>query len=290
MYRMFKVCCILIGILTAGVSIYADPVYLKVESDEYPKGYYDGDMLPEKTAYLTFDDGPSEWTDGILDALKKENVKATFFISAYWNNVKLIGPGSFQVHKGALLRLVKEGHLLGNHTYGHAVISGLSPDMIKKEFSYNQTLLNEALGKDAPEMTIFRMPLGLPWSVKSPIDRKKYVGSIVRKIGIVAMWTKMFDSSDSWNWAKGEWFKSDARVDEKNPSFIRKSRKVYNKIVSKADGRGMVVLMHDTHLVTRNILPAIITELKRKGYRFSTMEDFVKWKYGKSSRELLGKK
>jgi len=290
MKSKFKVCCILLNILITGISLSADQINTQKESDEYPKGYYNDDRLPEKTAYLTFDDGPSEWTEGILDVIKKENVKATFFISAYWNNRKMIGPNSFQKQKRALLRIVREGHVLGNHTSGHKILTRLSPGEIRKEFNFNQNLLNKILGKEAPAMTILRMPLGVPWSKNHSISKKKYVGSIVRKIGIVAMWSGDLDSTDSWDWAKGEWYKSDPRIDEKNPSFIHKKERVYNKIVSHADGKGIVILMHDTHLVTRDVLSSVITELKRRGYRFCTMEDFVSWKYGKSSLELLGKK
>ena len=139
-------------------------------------------------------------------------------------------------------------------------------------------------------MTIIRLPLGRPWSNRSSIEKKRYVGAIVSKIGIVAMWSKDYDSTDSWDWAKGEWFKLSSRVNEKNPSFIEKEKRIYNRIALHADGKGMVILMHDTHLSTRDVLPAVIKELKRKGYRFCTMEDFVLWKYGKSSRELLGVK
>ena len=285
-----KVYCLILIILISGVSASSDQIHSIAESDAYPKGYYNGDHLPEKTAYLTFDDGPSEWTDSILDTLKKENVKATFFICAYWNYKTIAGPGSFQKFKGALGRMVKEGHILGNHTFAHKSIPALSPDKIRKQFSYNQTLLDQALGADSPRMTILRMPQGQPWSRKSSLKKKEYVGSIVRDMGIVAMWTKESDSSDAWNWARGEWFKSSARVDTKNPSFIKKSIRVHDRIISNADGRGMVILMHDTHLVTRDVLQPIIADLKKKGYKFATMEDFVVWKYGKSSRELMRSK
>jgi len=279
--------CLIISVLISGVSASADPLHSREESDAYPKGYYNGDSLPEKTAYLTFDDGPSEWTESILDTLKKENVKATFFICAYWNYKTITGPGSFDKFKGSLFRMVREGHVLGNHTFAHKSIPQLSPDKIKRQFVYNQTLLNKVLGIDSPDMTILRMPQGQPWSRQTSLQRKKYVGSIVRDIGIVAMWTKEADSSDAWNWARGEWFKSSARVDTKNPSFIKKSVRVHDRIISNADGKGMVILMHDTHLVTRDVLQSVIADLKVKGYKFATMEDFVMWKYGKSSRELI---
>jgi len=158
MERNIKLIFALLITLISGVSVYSDQIHSVAESDAYPKGYYNGDQLPEKTAYITFDDGPSEWTDSILDTLKKENVKATFFICAYWNYKKITGPGSFQKFNGALTRMVKDGHVLGNHTFAHKSIPALSPDKIRKQFSYNQTLLDQALGDNSPHMTILRMP------------------------------------------------------------------------------------------------------------------------------------
>jgi len=285
---MLKKYFISTGILFVAAVVSVDQAYSREESKAYPKGYYNGDPLPDKTAYLTFDDGPSEWTEGILDILKQENIKATFFISAYWNNKKMLGRNSFQKHQRALRRIVKEGHVLGNHTVGHKVLSELSAGEIKMQFNRNQYLLNRVLGKDAPVMTIIRLPLGRPWSNKTSVETKQYVGSIIRNIGIVAMWSWKFDSTDSWDWANGEWYKSSARIDEKKPSFIYKRERIYNRITANADGKGMVILMHDTHLTTRDVLHSVITELKRKGYIFCTMEEFVLWRYSKGSRELLG--
>ena len=60
----------------------------------------------EKTIYLTFDDGPGEYTEEILNILKEEGIKATFFIT---NN------GSDEIVK----RQLKEGHTIGIHTASH---------------------------------------------------------------------------------------------------------------------------------------------------------------------------
>ena len=288
MSSVLKIYLLFIGLFLFGFSSAADPVSSKIESNAYPKGYYNGDKLPEKIAYLTFDDGPSEWTEGILDALKQENVKATFFISAYWNNKKMKEPNSFQKHKSALKRIVKEGHVLGNHTFGHKVLTTLSAAEIASQLSYNQGLLNNAMGGDAPVMTILRTPLGYPWSRRTSLAKKIHVGSVVRNSGIVAMWTKRLDSTDSWGWAGGEWYRQTPGIDRNNPSYIKKKERIFNRVISAADGRGMVILMHDTHPTTEDVLSSIIVELKIRGYRFCTMEDFVVWKYGKSSRELLG--
>ena len=59
--------------------------------------------------YLTFDDGPSTYTDEILDILKRYDVKATFFI---------VGKDG-EVPKEMLRRMVDEGHTIGLHSYSH---------------------------------------------------------------------------------------------------------------------------------------------------------------------------
>ena len=60
-----------------------------------------------KVVYLTFDDGPSDNTDALLDVLAEHNVKATFFVNGY------------EGYEEALNRIVNEGHTLALHTYTH---------------------------------------------------------------------------------------------------------------------------------------------------------------------------
>ena len=62
-----------------------------------------------RKVYLTFDDGPSIYTDEILDILKEYNVKATFFVVAE-------GKESYE---DAYRRILEEGHTLGMHSYSH---------------------------------------------------------------------------------------------------------------------------------------------------------------------------
>jgi peptidoglycan/xylan/chitin deacetylase (PgdA/CDA1 family) len=282
-----KTFILIAAVSAAAVSLAADQVRPKNESEAYPKGYYNGDALPAKTAYLTFDDGPAEWTDGILDILKKENIKATFFVCAYWNHRSMKGPGSFHKHKKALRRMVREGHVVGNHTAGHPALTKRSRDGIEYQMNFNQEILNTVLGDEAPLMTIMRPPQGLPWKGNFTLEQKKYVGSALRGRYIVAMWTEGFDSTDSWDWVGGEWFRMTDRINEKHPAFIQKTERIFSRTTRNIDGRGAVILMHDTHPTAREALPKIIADLKSRGYSFATMEDFVLWKYGKSSREVL---
>ena len=65
--------------------------------------------IPEKAIALTFDDGPSGYTEELLDGLKECNAKASFFI---------IGCKAEQ-NPEIVKRAYEEGHLIGNHTYDH---------------------------------------------------------------------------------------------------------------------------------------------------------------------------
>jgi len=89
----------------------------------YPKALWRMDRR-EHAVYLTFDDGPiPEATPFILDTLKQEGVKATFFVVG--DNVRK--------HPELFQRIIDEGHQVGNHTHNH--IGGLRHTI--KEYSYN---------------------------------------------------------------------------------------------------------------------------------------------------------
>lgn len=69
------------------------------------------------TVALTFDDGPSpKWTPQVLDILRRRGVRATFFLVG--NNV--------DAYPGLARQIVAEGHVIGNHTYTHPNLDGLS--------------------------------------------------------------------------------------------------------------------------------------------------------------------
>lgn len=257
-------------------------------SDAYPAGYYRNDPLPDKTAYLTFDDGPSDWTDGILGVLKKENIKATFFICGDWAPKANRISNDFKKYRTTLRRLIREGHVLGNHTIDHKNLAALNPGEIKRQFTENQELLNKEIGPEAPTMTIVRPPFGSPWyNEPQPIAAMTKVGKVIKSIGIIALWSRHFDSSDSMEWVKGEWFENGPRIYMGDWTFKEKMHRIYRRIIDRANGNGIVILFHDTHPTTMDILPSIIDQLKREGYHFATMEDFVQWKYHMSSTEIV---
>lgn len=98
-------------------------------SDAVYFGYAPGDVCThgeagQKRVALTFDDGPhKEFTPLVLDVLKEENVKATFFI---------VGKNAEQ-YPDIIDRILAEGCELGNHTYEHTYLKGLDKSTQTRE-------------------------------------------------------------------------------------------------------------------------------------------------------------
>ncbi len=114
---------------------------------------------PEKEykhkVYLTFDDGPSMYTDDILDILDKYQVKATFFV---------VGKET-KTAKESLKRIVEEGHTLGMHSYSHKYREiYASKEAFAEDFLKIKNYIYEATGM---ESNIYRFPGGSSNTVSS---------------------------------------------------------------------------------------------------------------------------
>ena len=96
---------------------------------------------------LTFDDGPGPYTERLLDGLKEREVKASFF---------LIGK-SVKEYPEAVKRMEEEGHLIGNHTYSHVKLKGLSPEETRREIQKTDEAVYEITGK---HVAYLRPPFG----------------------------------------------------------------------------------------------------------------------------------
>lgn len=96
---------------------------------------------------LTFDDGPGPYTERLLDGLKERGVKASFF---------LIGR-SVKEYPEAVKRMEEEGHLIGNHTYRHVKLKGLSPEETRREIQKTDEAVYEITGK---HVAYLRPPFG----------------------------------------------------------------------------------------------------------------------------------
>jgi peptidoglycan-N-acetylmuramic acid deacetylase len=102
-----------------------------------------------KKVYLTFDTGgPLGESDKLLQILKDNDVKATFFLVGY--NVKQF--------KEFTKKVSDAGHLIGNHTMTHKDLTTLSDDEVKKELNDFSKLIQDVTGK--PVAPLFRFPYG----------------------------------------------------------------------------------------------------------------------------------
>lgn len=93
----------------------------------------------KKVLYLTFDAGyENGYTGKILDVLKKHNVKATFFLVGNY----------IETSPDLVKRMVKEGHLVGNHTYTHPDMSAISTkEQFEKELNQLEEKYEEVTGE-----------------------------------------------------------------------------------------------------------------------------------------------
>jgi peptidoglycan/xylan/chitin deacetylase (PgdA/CDA1 family) len=224
--------------------------------------------LPPKTLALTFDDGPDYTnTAKVLDILKSNNVKATFFINTQnWSNVDT--DASMQA---LVRRMVDEGHQLANHTVHHPHLGSLSADQIEAEISGVETTVRNIFGASAPKLTLFRAPYGEPYQGNDPSNPSaayNVVAPIVAKHAVEIGWA--LDEFD-YNCPDGD------------------GACVLNNFTSVL-GRGSygVTLMHCVHSQTVNALQDMIHYARNNGYKLVQVEDVVRARYGKSSAEIVG--
>lgn len=230
-----------------------DPVADDVASMEKYLVQQEKGQMPDgadgkKVVYLTFDDGPSETvTPKILDVLKDENVKATFFIVGH-------ALDSSDANKNLVKREANEGNAIGNHTYSHDY-KYLFPDSTVniKNFTSdiektNQSLKN-VLGNDFSTRAI-RIPGGhMSWKGMQPLDD----------------WFK----SNDYHYIDWNALSRDAEGKTKNADELLEQVKETTKGRQKA-----IILMHDTYgkEETAKALPQMIEYLKTQGYEFRTIK------------------
>lgn len=201
--------------------------------------YWHGDQGEPKIA-LTFDDGPNEpYTSEILDILKKYNVKATFFVLG--KNVEF--------YPSIMKRIVKEGHVIGNHTYSHPYLLLKSKTQIKYQIKRTEQNIMQITGV---KPYLFRSPYGVD---------NKWIYLAAKQMGYVTI----------------EW-----SVTGKNGGKEIQPEKIVNDVL-KGTENGSIILLHDGDRLIRHAdrshivkaLPFIIESLQKKGYEFVTVPKLI---------------
>ena len=198
---------------------------------------------PEKTIYLTFDDGPSDNTALLLDILKKYDIKATFFV---------VG---IRRRKDLITRAYEEGHTIGVHTYTHnyhQIYAG--EDAFFQDFLATQEVIKAQTGQYA---SIFRFPggsaNGVSYHCRGIMTR---LSKIMEDMGY-----RYFD----WNASAG-----DSTDDAKERTASGFYRIIRNNI--KKDGRPSIVLQHGLNRESILALELFIPWALEHGYTFLPLD------------------
>lgn len=197
--------------------------------------YYVADT-EEKRIYLTFDCGYENGnTEAMLDALKKHDAKATFFVVGHY----------LETAPDIVKRMVAEGHTVGNHTYHHPDMSKISDvTAFQKEVDDVRTLYKEVVGEEMP--MYYRPPQG------------KY------SISNLQMAKDLGYSTFFWSLAYVDW-----NVDAQ-PSREEAMKKLTDRIHP-----GAVVLLHNTSKTNAEVLDDLLTEWEEMGYTFGSLDELI---------------
>ena len=201
----------------------------------------------EKIAYLTFDDGPTtKATPKVLDILKEENIKATFFVIGKYvkNNPDIVK------------REYEEGHYIANHGYDHnnSKLYKNSNSFIN-EIKSTDIEIGNAIGIPNYCSHIFRFPNGF----MSPNNKSK-------KKEAVKLLSEMNYTYVDWNCLNNDSIKKYSKY------------QLLNNLKKSCKNKGtLVVLMHDTTDVSdsSSVLKESISYLKSQGYEFHNFYDFA---------------
>lgn len=202
-------------------------------------------ISPDKTIFLTFDDGPSARTAEILDILKQNDIKATFFV------IGKEGPEAAALMR----RIVEEGHTIAPHSYTHNFRQIYSSvESFLDDFNKIYKLVHKNTGIKA---TIFRFAGGS----KNAFNKNTY-----RDI-IAEMTRRGFDYYD-WNLSTGD-------AVRKTPTPAVEC--IGNVTKNSAKCNNAVILMHDSapKKTTVEALPGLIQELKEQGFSFEKLSNEI---------------
>ena len=196
--------------------------------DKY-QGIYMGNK-EQKLIYLTFDLGyEAGYTSKILEVLKKNDVKATFFITAHYLNTQ----------PDLVKQMIDEGHIVANHTNHHYSMPSVtySTDVFNKELTDVEDKFKELTGKDMPKF--FRPPMG-QYSQKS-----------------LAMTKDLGYKTVFWSFAYGDYEPSN------QPSLYEGKKNILDHLHD-----GSILLLHAISKTNADILGEVIDEARKSGYEF----------------------
>ena len=207
-------------------------------SAEELKKYHAAYMDPtdEKVIYLTFDAGYENGnTPAILEALKKHDVSATFFVVGNY----------LETSPELVKQMVAEGHTVGNHTFHHPEMSKISDAAsFEKELKDVETLYQKITGE---ELTRFYRP-----------PQGKYNTQNLQMAGDLGYKTFF------WSLAYVDW------IQDQQPT----KEAAFDKLLKRIHP-GAVVLLHSTSSTNAQILDELLTKWEEMGYHFAPLSELA---------------
>lgn len=204
----------------------ADPKALQQQYSSFGGNWLLDD---KKSVCLTFDEGyENGYTPAILDTLKEKGVSAVFFVTYDFakDNPTLVE------------RMIKEGHIVGNHTYRHYTMDEVSSEVAKEEIMF----LHDYIKKEHNyTMSYFRFPKG---------EFSERVLAQANDLGYKSIF---------WSFAYADW-------DTNNQ--IDQTKAFTNICESTHDGE--IILLHAVSQTNANILGNVIDDIRKQGYTFTT--------------------
>ncbi len=210
-------------------------IYSFIPSNIEKKKFFNKNKKSEKVIYLTFDDGPSEYTKNLLQLLKYYNIKATFFCIANFA----------KINKNIIEIMKQDGHLIALHSLKHrnAMIQGIFETKLDLEDSIK-------IMKDLEVDVKYYRP---PWGDSNLCLLKELKKKDLKLI----LWNVM---AEDW---RGD--TSEDIIADKLLSRVNKG-----DIICLHDGRGK----NEAPLKTINALKKVIPIFLEKGYKFKTIDEY----------------
>ncbi len=202
----------------------------------------------KKVAYLTFDDGPSNNTHQILDILKQNNIKATFFVLG----------SQVEIFPETTNRIYNEGHYIANHGYSHKYSEIYqSPEQVLNEFNQCNQIVAKTINVPEYNSHLFRFPGGSVGGKYAEL--KKQAVTLLEQNDILHI---------DWNSLTGD-------SEKVNPT----EEYLMDNLQKTTEGKNsLVILMHDAQAkkITAETLPKVIEYLQQQGYSFESFYDIIK--------------
>lgn len=201
-----------------------------------------------KRAFLTFDDGPSPNTNDILNILKENDIKATFFVLG----------SQVEIMPEITNRIYNEGHYIANHGYSH-IYSKIyqSPEQVLNEYNQCNKIVANTIKVPEYNSHLFRFPGGSVGGKYAEI--KSQAISLLDQNNILYV---------DWNSLTGDSEKTNP-TEEYLMNNLQKTTNEKNSVI---------ILMHDTQAkrITVEFLPKVIEYLKQQGYEFENFYNIIK--------------